>query len=281
MKKLAVIGDPIEHSLSPVMHQAALNKAGLDDSFEYKKIHVSPENLARFMKQLKLDKIHGINITIPHKSNIIPFLDKISETVELTNAVNTVVYENINGNLQLCGYNTDVDGFLLALDQNQVGIKNKHVLLLGSGGSALSVAYGLLKRGANVEIKNRTQKRADSLVSRFSDLGCISIVHSDVSTFDCIVNCTSVGMNGVDSPLDHVDLHAINDKQTVIDIIYTPVKTPLLLQAELKGAKTINGLDMLVNQGALAFKRFTTCGANVKVMKDSLLTYLAEMDKLS
>lgn len=269
MKTLAVIGDPIKHSLSPIMHNAALKNLNLENTYLYKTIHVKSLYLNDFIKDVKRsDDIKGFNVTLPHKSSIIPFLDEIDNSAKRVNAVNTVV----NKNGLLIGYNTDIQGFINSLIQNKVLIQNKDILLLGAGGSAYSVAYGLLKEGARVYIKNRSKENAKKLVLMMKKFGNIEIIEvCNFSKIDYIVNTTSVGMDGKSSP---IKTNNITENHVVIDIIYNPSLTPLLKQSNSKGAKILNGIDMLIYQGALAFKYFTSQEPDINIMRNSLRKYL-------
>lgn len=268
MKKLGVIGDPISHSLSPIMHNAALKDKNLQNSYHYSSYHVLLNSLKQFIDDLDRNNISGFNVTLPHKLDIIPFLDQINEDAKEIGAVNTVV----NKNSKLIGYNTDKDGFLLSLDDNNIEYKNKKILVLGAGGSAKAIVYGLLQSGADIDVYNRTQSRAIALKEKFNSFGPIKILNSIVTeNVDLIINTTSVGMNSSEIPLNP---NKILSKHTVIDIIYTPFETTLLQEAKKRNCSYLNGLEMLVNQGALAFRIFTGIEPDRKVMKDAVFSYL-------
>lgn len=267
MNHLAVIGDPIQHSLSPVMHMTALKDKKLADTFDYKAIHVRPHLLYEFVKLLDQNKITGFNVTLPHKTAIMNYLDEVDNTAKDIGAVNTV----INKNSELIGYNTDVQGFIDSLDNNHITYKNKRALVLGAGGAAQAVVYGLLKAGTTIEIFNRTLSNAEALKNRFDALGSIT-VQKQLETIDSdlIINTTSVGLNNIYSPLP-ADL--ILEQHEVVDIIYNPFTTPLLIEAQKKHCHHINGLDMLISQGAIAFKLFTGIEPNKVIMKEALLSH--------
>lgn len=268
MKILAVIGDPISHSLSPIMHNAALIDKNLQDSYHYSSFHVPPNTLNQFIDELDKKNISGFNVTLPHKIAIIPYLDKIDKDAQEIGAVNTVVRKNS----KLIGYNTDKDGFLLSLKENNIEYKNQKTLILGAGGAATAIVYGLLKNRSSVEIYNRTESKSLVLKENFGNLGSIEIQKTiNTKNVDLIINTTSVGMNSSEIPLNPKYL---SSKHTVIDIIYTPFETTLLQEAKQKKCCYLGGLDMLINQGALAFTLFTTVDPDRTVMKNAVLSYL-------
>lgn len=268
MKILAVIGDPISHSLSPIMHNAALIDKNLQDSYHYSSYHVLPKSLKKFIDDLDNNNITGFNVTLPHKLSIIPYLDELNEDAQEIGAVNTVVKKNGT----LIGYNTDKDGFLISLKENKIEYKDKKVLILGAGGAATAIVYGLLTNGSDIEIYNRTESKAVILKNKFNHIGSINIQTSlKTENIDLIINTTSVGMNSSEIPLNS---KYINLKHTVIDIIYTPFETRLLQEAKQKNCSYLGGLDMLINQGAVAFTLFTTVEPDRTVMKNAVLSYL-------
>ena len=268
MKILAVIGDPISHSLSPIMHNAALIDKKLQNFYHYSSYHVTPNSLKKFIDDLDNNNISGFNVTLPHKIAIIPHLDKIDEDTREIGAINTVVKKNST----LIGYNTDKDGFLLSLKENNIEYKNKKTLILGAGGAATAIVYGLLKNGSEIKIYNRTESKSLILKEKFDNLGSIEIQKTlNTENVDLIVNTTSVGMNSSEIP---VNPKYINSKHTVIDIIYTPFETSLLQEAKQKNCFFLGGLDMLINQGALAFTLFTNVNPDRTVMKNAVLNYL-------
>ena len=231
MKQFAVIGDPIAHSLSPVLHQEIYRQLGINASFE--KIHVKPDELHTFINSNKLD---GFNVTIPYKQAIIPFLDDLDESAQSINAVNCIHHRK--------GYNTDWIGFRLAMEMNDIELKDKHCSILGAGGAARAVAYSLIKAGVkSIFIKNRTQENADKLIkwinSIFSD-------NSSYETADVIINCTPLGMWPDTESMPNIK---IDSGQVLADTIYNPLETAWLNAGKALGAKTIGGLDMFIAQG--------------------------------
>ena len=272
MKKLYVIGHPIGHTLSPAMHNAALKKLGLE--FEYSALEIVPERLATEITNLKAPEVAGFNVTIPHKETIIPLLDKVTDLAKLIGAVNTV--KNENG--RLIGYNTDAEGFLQALIMNSgMDPLDKHVVILGAGGAARAVAAILCKNDIDhIAITDLDEKKAIALVEDLKDRigGEIHFFPTDsqklidaLADADIIVNATPLGM-APKTGLSPLPAKAILKKGSVaFDLVYNPAQTVFLKQAAGFGAQTIGGLDMLVRQGALAFKIFTGKEAPYELMK--------------
>lgn len=266
MKKLyGVIGSPIQHSMSPLIHNDAFLHLGIDAY--YHAFHVAPKDLDVAVNGLKALGVSGFNVTIPHKKAIIPLLDEIEETALKIGAVNTVVNEN--GKWK--GYNTDGPGYVAALKQ-VTETENKHILIIGAGGAARAIFYSLLKEpGVKVDILNRTLEKAQSLIDEFSLQDKSRAVTMDeaqenMPNYDVIVQTTSVGMHpNIDgSPLQIGNLkkHAI-----VSDIIYNPLETEILKQAKVRGAITQNGVQMFVYQAALAFQYWTNEVPDVQRME--------------
>lgn len=250
MKKwYAVIGDPISHSLSPFMHDHWFRKHGIDAS--YVPFHIEPNQLKDSFHAMKLLGISGFNITLPHKQAVIPLLDELDETAQHMNAVNTVV---VNNGL-FKGFNTDGEGFVRSLMSYPVSIHGA-VLVIGAGGAARGIAFALARAGfTDISITNRTFRRAQELAE---ETGSKAVVMADaeahLSDFDTIVQTTSVGMTEEALPLS---LTHLGSGAAVADIIYNPLETPLLKEAKAKGCLTLNGVGMFVNQGAIAFEKWT------------------------
>lgn len=268
---VVIIGWPLSHSLSPLMQNTAFMAAGLHDWY-YIPISVPKYPSTRIKEAilgLRALNFRGANITIPHKEVILPFLDHIHETAQNIGAVNTILIDDE----KLIGYNTDGIGFIKDLIENKIDPQHKKILILGAGGSTRAILYALLDHGCDdITILNRTIAKAEDLVKQFkprfpkasidsgnlSDASCIKA--------DLIINTTSVGMND--------DLYPINmsfsPEQIVYDIIYQPRMTPLLTKAQHDGAKVINGLGMLLYQGAEAFSIWTGKKADIDMMKKCL-----------
>jgi len=273
-----LIGDPVEHTMSPVMHNAAFNKMGLD--YLYVPFRVKKEELGKAVEGMKALNIKGLNVTIPHKVTIIPFLDKLDRLAERIGAVNTIV----NNDGILTGYNTDATGFLQALLEKGIEPKEKNVVILGAGGASRAVSFALAERGAHLVILNRLLELdwAEELADRISRIfeRKVKALESNTENLvsvlreaDILVNATSVGMtpNINDTPISS-DL--LKPNLIVFDIVYNPIKTRLLREAEVAGAKTISGLDMLVWQGALAFEKWTGLKAPVELMRETAIKEL-------
>ncbi len=255
MKKwFAVMGDPIEHSKSPAMHNAWFGEMSIDAT--YIPVHVSSENLESAVAGLKTLGASGWNITIPHKTAIIPYLDELDELAKKMGAVNTVVRTK-EGTLK--GYNTDGVGFVRSLEE-AVGKshKDKPVLLIGAGGAARGIAFALQQQGyTNLTIANRTVANAQAIVEEMGIGSAISLIDAEESLadFGILVQMTSAGLAtgnfSMPFSLEHLAKGAI-----VADIVYNPLMTPFLKAAEEKGATVMTGLGMFVHQGAIAFEHW-------------------------
>ena len=252
----ALIGNPVEHSMSPLMHNAAFEKLGLN--FIYLAFKV--ENLEYAMNGMRGLNIKGFNVTIPYKTKVMKFLDEVDETARKIGAVNTVV--NDRGFLK--GFNTDWVGAIMSIEK-KVSIKGKKIVILGAGGAARAIAFGMKKRGGRITILNRTVKKAEELSK---ELGCKFGPLDKVNEIECdiLINATPVGMYPrVDESL--VGRDVLKNIDIVFDAIYNPPKTKLLMDAESVGCLTIDGVDMLVLQGAAAFELWTGKKPDVELMK--------------
>ena len=269
MSTYAVIGDPIDHSLSPNIHSAAFRELNLDHS--YIAYRIPKGELEEGIESLKKINIAGFNVTIPHKINMMKFLDKMDESCSIIGAVNTV--SNDNGILK--GYNTDMDGFLEPIKKRNITIKDCNILLLGAGGAARAIVAGFAKENAkSITIANRTLENANTL-SKFSEkIGLdskfikINNVGNSTSDYDIIVNATSIGLKNEPSP---ISLDEITKKTIVYDIIYMPMNTDFLKKAKEKGAEIIYGYEMLLGQAGRAFEIWHGIKAPYNAMKRALL----------
>jgi shikimate dehydrogenase len=270
-KICGLIGDPVEHTMSPVMHNTVFREMGLD--YIYVPFRVSAVDLPRAVKGLKALNVRGFNVTIPHKVTVMPLLDGLDSLAERIGAVNTVV--NDDGKLR--GYNTDADGFLRALLECGVEPEGKEVVVMGAGGASRAISYILAEKGARLTILNRKLELdwAEDIARLIND-----ILGKEVKVFellphhlkealhgaDLLVNATSVGMSpeSSESPVPAGLLHS---KLAVFDIVYNPVETRLLKEAKEAGARTMGGVDMLAWQGALAFEKWTGRKAPVELMR--------------
>ncbi|MBT2646024.1 shikimate dehydrogenase [Bacillus sp. ISL-34] len=275
MKKIyGVMGDPIAHSMSPDIHNDAFEKENIEAVYHH--FHVTKEGLNDAVKGMKALGVEGFNITIPHKTSIIPFLDEVDELALAIGAVNTVV----NKNGRFIGYNTDGKGFFKSLcDEISGDIKAKKTLVIGAGGAARAIYFTLVKEGVKqIDIANRTKERAAQLVSdcpydKVSKALSIIEAEESLSQYDLIIQTTSSGMS---PELDHSPLKVDQLKTGAIisDIIYNPLQTKLLREAGEKGAETQNGLGMFINQAALAFEIWTGIMPDTARMTDIVLNKL-------
>ena len=265
----AVIGDPIDHSLSPNIHNAAFRHLELDHSYIAYKI--SAGELAAGIDSLKKIKIAGFNVTIPHKIEIMKFLDDMDTTSKVIGAVNTV--SNENGKLK--GYNTDMIGFLDPIKKKNLAIKDSQVLLLGAGGAARAILTAMIKEKASkITIVNRTQENANKLADFAKKIGgnadAVSIQKANelVGDYKFIINSTSIGMKNEPSP---ISTRNISKNSVVYDIVYQPINTDLIKKSKENGATIIYGYEMLLSQAACSFEIWHKMEAPYDVMKNALL----------
>lgn len=276
-----VIGDPISHTLSPVIHNAAFGASKLDCVFLAFK--VKPEDVGKAIEGMRALGIQGLNVTMPHKAAVISFLDEIDSTARVLNAVNTI--HSKNG--RLFGFNTDGLGALEALRKNGVELKNKKVMLLGAGGAARAIAFTLVQECGNLVILNRSPKSAEELASLlkttlerkvFADQLSPKVIKANLLDTDVLINATSIGMKPHDNQTP-VSAEWLNPNLTVMDIVYNPVKTRLAKDADAAGAKVVNGVEMLIYQGAASFELWTGRKAPVDVMRKAAISHLQKVQK--
>lgn len=273
MKKwFAVLGDPIEHSKSPFMHNQWFNELNIDAT--YIPIHVKKEDLGQAVASLKLLGASGWNVTIPHKESIIPYLDEIDETAKRMGAVNTVVRLS-NGKLK--GYNTDGSGFVRSLEE-KVGEnhKDKEVLLLGAGGASRGIAFALKDFGyKNITIANRTVEKAEKLIEELGTGNASSLTEAEqnLNKYGIVIQATSSGLAGSAFAMP-ISLENLKEQTIVADIVYNPLMTPFLLEAEKRNAVVVTGIGMFVHQGAIAFHYWLGTYPNTQKMLDILTEQL-------
>ena len=265
-------GDPVEHSFSPIMMNAAFSSMNLDA--RYLAFQVKAEDVSEAIAGIRALNFAGVNVTVPHKSTVIPYLDEVTPLAKKIGAVNTI--SNVRGHLK--GTNTDFSGFIRSLKTLNFSPKNKVIALLGAGGSARALLVGLADAGAfRVIVYNRTSERSKKLVAEFSQyfpqtkLESVSLQTIHETPLDLLVNTTTVGMFSSEVP---VDLKQCKKISLLADIIYNPIQTTLLKQAEEMGIAAVNGIGMLLYQGCEAFTFWTGKQAPEEVMRNRLLTLI-------
>lgn len=252
-KQLAIFGDPVDHSFSPQMHTFISQKMNLN--YVYTALEVKPENLKAAADGIRAMNISGVNITAPHKYEVMKYLDEISDEAQKFGSVNTVV----NRGGKLIGYNTDAHGFYRSLQKNDINPAGMDILILGAGGAAKPVCMLLAMKGAkSITLLNRTQSKADALaVSVKNAVGYTVNTKKELSHYDLVINTTAAGMAPQLDKCPLEDMSFIDGSTAVADMIYNPPKTVFLQRAEANGAKIMNGLGMLIYQGLLAYELFT------------------------
>lgn len=264
-----IIGYPVAHSLSPLMHNAAFKALGV--AAEYKLFPLKENELDGFFTKLREPEcpMFGLNVTVPYKEKVLPYLDTLTPFAQTIGAVNTIV---ITAQRKLLGYNTDAPGFMAHLNELQFETANKRVAILGAGGSARAILATLCmipERPQSIKIYNRTTSRMGELLNDLGervDLGIVEPVNSmddlNIELSDLLINTTSLGLKRDDPCL--VDDSLLHSDMLVYDLIYNPPETKLLQSAKRRGAQTSNGLGMLYYQGVLAFQHW----ANVQLDDD-------------
>ncbi len=255
---LGIIGDPVEHSFSPRMHNFISEQMGVD--YIYTAFEVSPKNLSGAIDGMRALGIRGINVTAPHKIEVMKYLDEISSQARILGSVNTVV----NRDGRLCGYNTDADGFYAALENAKITVRGSRILVIGAGGVVAPTVIRLAQaQPKDITIINRTSSKAVAVADAvFKATGIKPSVETD-GDYDIVINTTSAGMEPqLDAlPTDAIpqvrDLEFIHSGMAIVDMIYNPARTRFLKIAQERGARTLNGLDMLIYQGIIAYELFT------------------------
>ncbi|MDY0221035.1 MAG: shikimate dehydrogenase [Desulfobacterium sp.] len=259
----ALFGDPVAHSLGPVMHNAAFREERINAVY----LAFNVPSVDKAIAAIKTLDIAGASITIPHKETVIPLLDGVDSLALSMGAVNTVV----NREGKLFGYNTDCMGAVDPLE-GVCDLNGRRVVVFGAGGAARAVVFGVKQRGAIPFIVNRSKERGEKLAH---ELGATFISSDDVENVDpeIIVNATALGMTPATDTIP-LDPEILKSSMVVMDIVYTPLETALIHAARKKGCTVIDGTAMFVNQGALQFELFTGKPAPVKTMKSALLKAL-------
>ena len=244
MKKYFVIGNPINHSLSPQIHNYWLNQNNINAKYDKRKI--DENDLQSIITEIKEKKINGINVTVPFKKAVIPYLDKLSPEAKQTQSVNTIFLSNGN----LMGHNTDIPGFTKAIKDLNFNIAGKKIFILGAGGVVPSIIFALNKMNVSeIIISNRTRQKADDLKSQFKIINVID--WGNIPKFDMIINATSLGLN---NEVLNFNFSDIGDNKLFYDVIYNPSETSFLKEGKKLGNQSENGKLMFIYQASEAFK---------------------------
>lgn len=269
-KVTGLFGYPVEHSFSPAMHNAAFRHLNLD--YCYVAFSVKPEYLEDAVKAIRALDLAGVNVTIPHKERVIAFLDEISDEAMSIGAVNTI--KNEKG--RLIGFNTDGRGFMQSLSENSIDMKDKRVLMIGSGGASRAIGYYICKESSMVYLTDIDAKKAESLRDYLNSFrGNVYVIDSKdlfkkdlLDGIDIIINATPLGLKPDDAL--PIDVSFLKKEHIVCDLIYK--ETPFLKKASAIGCKTIDGLGMLLWQGVFAFEIWTDRRPPVEIMRGKLLS---------
>jgi len=244
MKKYLVIGNPIEHSLSPKLHNYWIKKNNIEAVYDKKQINES--DIKFVIDEIKNEKINGINVTVPFKKLVIPFMDELSSEANESQSVNTIYFQSG----KVIGHNTDISGFELGIKYSKYDVKNKIVFILGAGGVVSSIIIALKKMGAaKIIISNRTKTKAEDLKKIFNELEIID--WGKTPNFDMIINATSIGLKNEEGI--NLDYTSVGNNKFFYDLIYNPKETIFLKRAKLFGNKAENGKMMFIYQAHQAF----------------------------
>ena len=244
MKKYLVIGNPIKHSLSPKLHNYWIKKNNIEAVYDRKQINES--DIKSAINEIKKEKINGINVTVPFKKSVIPFMDELSYEANQSQSVNTIYFQNG----KVIGHNTDISGFELGIKYSKYDVNNKIVFILGAGGVVSSIVVALKKMGAaKIIISNRTKNKAEDLKKSFDELEIID--WGETPNFDMVINATSIGLKNEDGI--KLDYNGVGSGKFFYDVIYNPKETIFLKRAKLFGNKTENGKMMFIYQAHQAF----------------------------
>jgi shikimate dehydrogenase len=258
MKRLAVLGHPVGHSRSPAMHTAALSELGLAGEWSYEAIDVAPDEFERRVREMAGEGFVGANVTVPHKGAALPLADTLSETAREIGAANTLSF--VAGEIR--ADNTDAQGLLDALQAPVVG---KRALVLGAGGAARAIVWALAREGAEVDVWNRTPLRAEHLCA---ELGGRPVEALDLRNYELVVNSTAAGLHG-ENPFAELPFEPahLEEHHTVVDLVYGAGHSQLLTVAFAAGAAVVDGLEILVCQGALSLEIWTGRPAPLAIMR--------------
>jgi shikimate dehydrogenase len=258
MKRLAVLGHPVGHSRSPAMQNAALTELGLAGEWRYEAIDLAPDRFEPRVRAMQAEGFVGANVTVPHKSAALSLADSLSETAREIGAANTLIFDGD----EIRADNTDARGLLDALPESPAG---KRALVLGAGGAARAIVWALVREGAEVAVWNRTALRAEHLCG---ELGGSPVVAPDQGAYELVVNTSAAGMGGED-PFTELPLSpgGFAAEQAVVDLVYGDRPGPLLAAATAAGATTVDGIEVLVRQGAHSLQIWTGCEPPLNVMR--------------
>ncbi|MEJ5227528.1 shikimate dehydrogenase [Thermodesulfovibrio sp.] len=274
-KVIGIFGSPIEHTLSPVIHNEAFRVLKID--YCYVPFYVKKENLREAVQAIRALSLKGVNVTVPHKERVVEYLDELSEEVLKIGAANTIL--NSEGILK--GFNTDVKGFITSIKEEGVEIAGRKVLLIGAGGAARAVAYGVLKEAGKVYIFNRTIEKAKEIEKQFNDIGEIralpELSERVTRDMEIVINATSLGMKR-DDPYP-IGPYLLNSSHIYYDVVYP--QTPLMKEVKKKGCKVIGGLGMLVWQAVYAFEIWTGVRPSAEIFMKILNKVLTNSKKFA
>jgi shikimate dehydrogenase len=261
-----IIGNPVAHSLSPIMHNSAFEALGLNKAY----VPFPATNVEKALAGCRALGVRGLSVTIPHKETVLAHIDSIDPVAEKIGAVNTLVFDE---DKKIHGLNTDWIGANRAL-ADKLDLQGKRILLLGAGGSAKAIGFGLLEAGAQVTLASRTQSRLETLAD-ILQCDSLPLAEIDCVQADVLVNATSVGMKLI-GDVSLVPSACLANFQVVMDIVYSPLETKLLREAKSGGCEVINGLSMLLYQGVAQFEAWTGEEAPVEVMRGALMNIITE-----
>jgi shikimate dehydrogenase len=275
VKSIVLAGNPVDHSYSPLMHNAAFRALGLQHEYEYSLLALRSDELAGFVDSLAVGDLEGANVTIPHKQSIMAHLSKVTKQAESIGSVNTLYREDD----RVVGCNTDILGLVGVFRECEIEIEGTSAVVLGAGGAARSMVYALASLNAgNVLIYNRTLSKARVLVKDFENrfstglAATICPVREDsLREYDLLLNCTPVGMKGHSAGETPIKKELLHDDLVVMDLVYNPVETRLVRDANSAGCRTIDGIALLIQQGAASFEKWTGLKPPVDVMRNELL----------
>lgn len=270
---VGVFGDPVDDNPTGVMEEAAFKACGLN--FRYLTLKVTKDDFPDAMKAIHAFHMKGMNLTMPHKINVIPYLDELSQAAQIIGAVNTIVVKEDG---KLFGENTDGKGFVQAMKNSGVSLEHKKVVILGAGGAAKAIAVECALAGADsMTIINRTKERAEELatvVAKHTKTAAVGLKweprHRIPSDTDILINATCIGFSPNIEEKPDIDYDTVTSQMAVSDVVFSPAETLFLKEAAVRGARTISGLGMLACQGALNFTLWTGVEAPLDVMESRL-----------